>query len=125
MPTKQSRDLVGDEVHHLHSQHGAIDEEMPTLVENRVLPVQRVRSLIEPYVSERRASGRVVTKHGVGTIDKSQIGLGTQDSVQHVRGLNKPYVSEAYLSETINSIKAWREHFQNYVNGISCWSAQA
>lgn len=110
MPTQQSRDLVGDEVHHLHSQHGAVDKEMPTLVENRVLSVQCVRSLIEPYVSERRASGRIVTKHGVGAISISQIGLGARDSVQHVWGLNKPCVSEAYLSESSN--KPCRKHYK-------------
>lgn len=55
VPAEQSRDLVGHEVNHLHPQHGAVDQEMPTLIENRILSVQRVRSLVGPYVIERRS----------------------------------------------------------------------
>lgn len=46
MPAEDPRDLVGHQVHDLDAQHGAIDEEVPALVEDGVLPVQRVRSLL-------------------------------------------------------------------------------
>lgn len=38
-------ELVRHQVHHLDPQHGAIDKEVPALIEDRILSVQRARGL--------------------------------------------------------------------------------
>lgn len=45
MPSEYPGELVREEVDHLNSQNCAVDEEMPTLVENGILAVKRVRGL--------------------------------------------------------------------------------